>query len=367
MLFASPYINTLKLIHICFIIGGIGFLLTGCCSTPVRKTASKELCSGTKRPYEIKGIRYTPQDHYDYDEHGTASWYGPGFHKKPGSCGTKFDMHSYTAAHKTLPIPSVVEVTNVATGKILHLVINDRGPFVDDRIIDLSKKAAIELGTHSKGLGTVRVRALPEQSIALANYLKQYGRYGMDPSGRGWDEIYHSEIADKYEQYQDQHVAEEPKISHAVYHPNDEVKINETVYQTNIDSDVDQTLAALSPPPKIQSAVYTKKQQGDFDALLNEIAIEKVPSSQKKSGTYTAPTPANTHYIQVGSYIQKQNAVKTQAELNRHGKSLVHLVKSQGQQFYTVKLGPFPTKQHAQKVMKKVETNGYHGLTLTAR
>lgn len=367
MLFASPYINTLKLAIICLTVFGLGFLLTGCCSTPVKKMAAKELCSGTKKPYEIKGTRYTPQDHYDYDEHGTASWYGPGFHQKPGSCGTKFDMHSYTAAHKTLPIPSVVEVTNVDNGKIIHLVINDRGPFVDNRIIDLSKKAAVELGTHGKGLGTVRVKALPEQSVALANYLKQYGRYGMDPSGRGWDEIYRTEIADKYEKYQDQHVAEEPKIINTVYSSNNEAKATKAVYQMNMENDVEQTLAALSPPPKIQSAVYTKKQNGQFDKLLNEIAVEKAQPSQKKSGSYATPMSTNTHYVQVGSYIQKQNAVKTQAELNRHGKSLVHLVKSQGQQFYTVKLGPFPTKQQAQKVMKKVETNGYHGLTLIAK
>ncbi len=367
MLFASPYINTVKLITVYLTVFGLGFFLTGCCSTPVKRMASKELCSGTKRPYEIKGTRYTPLDNYDYDEHGTASWYGPGFHKKPGSCGTKFDMHSYTAAHKTLPIPSVVEVTNVANGKILHLVINDRGPFVDDRIIDLSKKAAIELGTHGKGLETVRVKALPEQSIALANYLKQYGRYGMDPSGRGWDEIYRTEIADKYEQYQDQHIAEEPKVINTVYSPRNEAKFSEAVYQTNMDDDVEQTLATLSPPPKMQPAVYTKKQNGDFEALLNEIAVEKAYPLQKKSTSHTLPAPTNAHYVQVGSYIQKQNAVKTQAKLNHHGKSLVHLVKSQGQQFYTVKLGPFPSKQHAQKVMQKVETNGYHGLTLTAK
>lgn len=374
MFFASSHTNTLKTITISLTFLGLGFFLTGC-STPVKKTPAKELCSGTKRPYEIKGIRYTPQDHYDYEEHGIASWYGPGFDKKPGSCGTKFDMHSYTAAHKTLPIPSVVEVTNVDNGKSLHLVINDRGPFVGDRIIDLSKKAAIELGTHGKGLGKVRVKALPEQSVALANFLKQYGRYGMDPSGRGWDEIYRVEIADKYQQYQDPQPAIEPKISNAVYHP-EEPKISEAVYHPNMDSEVEQTLAVLSPaplPPKAQPAVYTKKQ-ANFEELLNEIAIElneiaieKTAPSQKKIVPSTGPTSANAHYVQVGSYIQKQNAIKTQAELNRHGKSLIHLVKSQGQQFYTVKLGPFPTKKHAQKVMKNVATNGYHGLTLTAK
>lgn len=343
----------------------LGFSLSGC-STPVKKTPAKQLCSGTKRPYEIKGIRYTPQDHYDYEESGVASWYGPGFHKKPGSCGTKFDMHSYTAAHKTLPIPSVVEVTNVDNGKTLHLVINDRGPFVGDRIIDLSKKAAIELGTHGKGLGQVKVRALPEQSVALANYLKQYGAYGMDPSGRGWDEIYYKEIADQHQQYLDRQEPEAEKITNAVYHP-------------EIDQEVQETLAVLSPPtlqlerPKTSPLVHIQKVNAEFDALLHEVAAEKTQITkgssaqtlQRKSPP-AARSASQGHYIQVGNYVQKQNALKTQAELNRLGKVSVDLTKPiRGQQFYTVKMGPFPSKQQAQKVMKNVANNGYQGVILT--
>lgn len=170
---------------------GICLFLIGCST---HQPAETRLCSGTARSYQINGTWYYPQDHYDYEETGTASWYGPGFHGRPKSCGGKFNMNGISAAHKTLPIPSVVQVTNTKTGQSLVLVVDDRGPFVKDRIIDLSKGAAIALGTHGKGLGEVNVVTLPEDSKALANYLLRYGRYGRDPSGRSWLTIYKDEI-----------------------------------------------------------------------------------------------------------------------------------------------------------------------------
>lgn len=175
----------------------IPLFLVGCSTT--QQQAATKLCSGTQRPYQIKGTWHYPQDHYDYEERGVASWYGPGFHGKPKSCGGKYNMHGISAAHKTLPIPSVVQVTNTNTGDSLRLVVDDRGPFIGNRIIDLSKGAAMKLGTHARGLGEVHVQALPEDSKALAAYLLRYGRYGHDPSGRDWLTIYQEEIEGKTE------------------------------------------------------------------------------------------------------------------------------------------------------------------------
>ncbi len=99
-------------------------------------------------------------------------------------------MHGISAAHKTLPIPSVVRVTNMQTGENVKLLIDDRGPFPKGRLIDLSKGAAIHLGIHDRGLGEVRVQCLPEDSKAFAQFVIQYGRYGRDPNGRTWEEIF---------------------------------------------------------------------------------------------------------------------------------------------------------------------------------
>ncbi|MDF3034384.1 MAG: hypothetical protein K0R76_1338 [Alphaproteobacteria bacterium] len=174
------------------IVGAIilaAFVLAGC-STTVHEKAQGNLCTGTKKPYQVKGTWYTPQEHYEYKEIGTASWYGPKFHGRPKSCGEIFDMHGMSAAHKLLPIPSVVRVTNVQNGSTVKLLIDDRGPFVDDRIIDLSKGAATYLGLCNRGLGKVCVECLPEESKAFAKFVAKYGRYGRDPSGRSWEAIF---------------------------------------------------------------------------------------------------------------------------------------------------------------------------------
>lgn len=166
------------------------FALVGCSTVKEGPAAPDKLCTGTKRPYQVKGVTYTPQHHYDYEEEGVASWYGPRFHGRPKSCGEIFDMHGISAAHKTLPIPSVVEVTNVKNGSRVNLLIDDRGPFVGDRIIDLSKGAATYLGIHNQGLGRVRVKCLPDASRAFATFVSRYGRYGRDPEGRTWEAIF---------------------------------------------------------------------------------------------------------------------------------------------------------------------------------
>jgi len=110
------------------------------------------------KPYQIKGVWYHPAEQPDYDEKGIASWYGDQFHGRSTANGERFDMHGVSAAHKTLPLNSMVEVTNLQNGRSMRLRVNDRGPFVEGRIIDLSRQAANELGMLNQGTAMVRVR-----------------------------------------------------------------------------------------------------------------------------------------------------------------------------------------------------------------
>jgi rare lipoprotein A len=124
----------------------------------------------TSRPYVIKGVRYEPQQHYEYDEVGIASHYGDGdnFHGKKTATGEVFDTNALTGAHKTLPLPSVVQVTNLETGRSIKLKLNDRGPFPKGRIIDVSRKAAQLLGFYKQGTVRVRVQSLVAESKRMA-------------------------------------------------------------------------------------------------------------------------------------------------------------------------------------------------------
>ena len=112
------------------------------------------------KPYIVDGIKYFPEMVSAYEKEGLASWYGPNFDKKLTANGEIFDQNIISAAHKTLPLPSIVKVTNLNNNKSLYIRVNDRGPFVNDRIIDLSKEAAIKLNIYSKGVEKVKVKLL---------------------------------------------------------------------------------------------------------------------------------------------------------------------------------------------------------------
>ncbi len=120
-------------------------------------------------PFTVAGKTYTPEDISNYDDVGYASWYGAEFEGKPTANGEIFKARASSAAHKTLPLPSYVEVTSLDTGKTILVRINDRGPFANDRLIDLSEAAARELGFTQQGVSGVRVRKVnpPEQERAM--------------------------------------------------------------------------------------------------------------------------------------------------------------------------------------------------------
>jgi len=120
----------------------------------------------TGEPYQVGGIWYVPHEQPHYDETGIASWYGDAFQMKATANGEIFDMNQFSAAHTTLPLPSMVEVTNLDNGRKLTVRVNDRGPFVGNRIIDLSHAAAHELGYDRAGLAHVRVRYIGPAPLA---------------------------------------------------------------------------------------------------------------------------------------------------------------------------------------------------------
>jgi len=116
---------------------------------------------GNHSPYTVLGKTYTVlPSSKGYHERGIASWYGSKFHGRRTSSGEPYDMHLATAAHKNLPLPTYAEVTNLDNGRKMIVKINDRGPFHDDRIIDLSYAAAIKLGVDQTGTARIDVRAI---------------------------------------------------------------------------------------------------------------------------------------------------------------------------------------------------------------
>lgn len=186
-----------------FLIFCSSFLFTGCSTkqtydySSYRKDTgdksinnSEAMHRATMRPYNVFGIRYYPfvanvGDQFD----GIASWYGPDFHAKKTSNGEVYNMYADTAAHKTLPMNTMVRVDNLENGKSVIVRINDRGPFVSGRIIDLSNKAAHDIGMVKKGTAKVKVTVLgfhakiaqtkeeKEETATVGKYFIQVGAF----------------------------------------------------------------------------------------------------------------------------------------------------------------------------------------------
>ena len=182
----------MKKIIFSILVGIIGIFIVGCGSKSVdygsyngqrdygAMNNSKQVQSATMRPYQINGKWYYPTTVSLGESHdGIASWYGPDFHGKKTSNGETYSMYAHTAAHKTFPMNTIVRVTSMENGKSTVVRINDRGPFVTGRIIDLSNSAAKDIDMLHKGTARVRVEvigfngaisdSIPLSKEALAN------------------------------------------------------------------------------------------------------------------------------------------------------------------------------------------------------
>src|SRR5215510_5281426 len=166
------------------------FMLAGCTESKVVVDQAKVITNPGPakpapykigKPYQVEGVWYYPKADYRYSETGIASWYGPGFHGKRTANGEVYDENGLTAAHKTLPMPSMVRVTNLENGRSIEVRINDRGPFSAGRLIDLTRRGAQLLGFIDQGTARVRVDIMPEESQQLAALASRQGGDQVPP------------------------------------------------------------------------------------------------------------------------------------------------------------------------------------------
>ncbi|MCX7337765.1 MAG: septal ring lytic transglycosylase RlpA family protein [Alphaproteobacteria bacterium] len=316
--------------------------LAGCSSTSSDRTRVTGVCKSCK-PYFVRGSWHFPQEHYDYDEEGLASWYGPECHGKPKAYGEPFDQHALTAAHKTLPLPTIVRVTNLDNGRSVKVLVDDRGPYVyAGRIIDLSVASAKAIGTYNKGVARVRVTALVEESKAFSNYLAKLGtKSGRDPSGRTWLQVYNQEIdGNTFSDAATTLAADPSRQSTPIIYP-------------PIDSILGQT--PITYPAKKSAA---PKPETTMDNLVQKLEIEKAPKPVQQK--------ISSIFIDVGGqFTQEANAQKLSNEIRVLGKTkIMQTTHPQGQKFYSVRMGPFDTTQKAKAAVKDLTDAGQAKATI---
>ena len=302
----------------------IGSLFLGACSTAelaidlakkYQRTQSEESIARpgvvaaphykVGNPYQIGGVWYYPERNLTYDETGIASWYGDEFAGKLTANGEIFDPSLISAAHKTLPMPSIVRVTNLDIGKSIVVRINDRGPYVSGRIIDMSREGARLLGFKDKGIARVRVQVLTELSLQHEKFAKA-GQFPLLGDAK----------------------ADSPPTT--------------AVKKPSVSLSARTTRAAAVKPKAGESAVN----------LLASV----------RSGEVLDTNPQITDlWVQIGAFHSEANAVNVLRKVQDIAPGEISQVQNNGQNFFRSRIGPLSDIDEADRILDVIFQRGFKG------
>ncbi|MCH8925362.1 MAG: septal ring lytic transglycosylase RlpA family protein [Proteobacteria bacterium] len=306
---------------------GLGVVLAGCAQNRLGERTAKP-ASGPVQPitdqrpsaykvgdpYQIGGTWYYPKADYTYRETGIASWYGPGFHGRATANGEVFDQNALTGAHRTLPMPSMVRVTNLDNGRSIKVRINDRGPFKNGRIIDLSRRAADLLGFRRIGTAKVRVEVVADESRALATAALSEEAAELAPDAA-------------------------PIVPVAV---------------KDLPGAGDAAAWATQPATPAASqtawAVPRRSETLDRPPLL-------VPAPD--GIVTTVPVRTSRIFVQAGSFTRIANAHKLRARLAGVGKAQIAQAVVNHQRYFRVRFGPMGSVEDADRLLALLLDNGH--------
>jgi rare lipoprotein A len=330
------------------------------------------------KPYSIAGETYYPQYDPHYSEEGIASWYGPGFHGKKTANGETYDQYAMTAAHKTLPMPSLVKVTNLQNGKTVTVRITDRGPFKAGRIIDLSKGAAQAIDIH--GIEKVRVEYLKEETEQLWASLKiQPKNIAFAKNDRARPSREEIAAADNaYQMAQNNIVIDESEISSSApimsVSSNDvtNVENNAPPKPRNLGFGLIRSAEAATPsssgspfgkPSKPLDAAPNEpiaNRERDHQTAADILDDDPISPNDQMDGTASkvADTGANAldppiprvggYMVQAGAFSSDVNANKIANKIKHLGKVAVEATSGGASVLHRVRLGPFTSKGEAE-------------------
>jgi rare lipoprotein A len=274
------------------------------------------------QPYQINGVWYYPRTDWNYDETGIASWYGEDFHGRYTANGEVFDLNGLTAAHKTLQMPVNVRVTNLENGRSVVLRVNDRGPFVNNRIIDVSRRSAQLLGFEGQGTARVRVQVIPPPGGAPTPGAATF-------------------------------VAAKPVTS-------DEERTAAAAAPVG-----QVAAAALPPPPGVRQAptpaaaqpVLPKPAQPPAAAIptptAGAVAAPKLPEK-----VTVVPVSSAQIFVQAGAFTRFDNANRLQAQMRGLGPTSVSQFARDGMTFFRVRIGPLKSVDDADALLDRVIASG---------
>ncbi|MCH7889590.1 MAG: septal ring lytic transglycosylase RlpA family protein [Proteobacteria bacterium] len=333
-------------------------------------------------PYQMYGTWYYPEHDPEYNEIGIASWYGEPFHGRATANGSVYDMNALTAAHKTLPMPSMVMVTNLENGRSLTLTVNDRGPFTTGRIIDVSRRAAQLLGFSEQGTTLVRIQAVRAEPAATMVASPSPAAEAAQPPQAAAAPPPAAEAAQP-----PQVITQEPlpAIALAPMVPEDFTRAPAPTFTLAAKAPeaaatepptpivlvgATPEAAAAEPPPPIALVGVTPEAAAAapppppitlVGATPEAAAAEPPPAIALAAAMplAVAADEAVTMYIQAGAFTKLDNARRLSATLARFGPARMTRAVVRGREFYRVRIGPIGTREEANALLARVIAAGH--------
>jgi rare lipoprotein A len=279
---------------------------------------------GNPPSYEVFGKRYyVMASSVGYVERGVASWYGPGFHKELTSVREPYDMYGMTAAHKTLPLPAYVRVTNLQNGRSCVVRVNDRGPFVGNRIIDLSYTAAAKLDMLRDGTAMVEVRVLQPLNPALDTHLT-VASVGALPLASPPSTSPAAPLASSPSVSPPVPLASAPVVSPAV----------------------PLTSPPVAPPAAAPLAIQPMATAAGVPPVIKPAPVTSAP--------------VRTLFVQAGAFAAPDNAQRLADKLRSEGYTQVFVRDDliAGRKLYRVRIGPIPDVPQFDRIVAALEQEG---------
>ncbi len=345
------------------------------------------------QPYQIKGVTYTPQEDYSYSESGMASWYVGDSNHSITANGEKYDPNLMTAMHKTLPLPSLVRITNLENNNTAIVRVNDRGPFVNNRLMDVSQKAAEALEFTVTGTTMIRVDILPEESRRMKEKLLRQNKVDTSDSQPHTPLNLNADLSQplylpsaSHQILYDGKTTDlgEPVVLEEELKPIDltqetqnmsidkkDVDVNAESSTSNLQvledpvvkNDIDSLKKNISQPI---SEMKLNKNQTTMSSSLSSaeqliVSAQKISSrSDKIKDDITEEKISKpVFYIQAGAFTNLQNADLFSKELQSYGKVGVYPKQIGSRNFHRVLIGPFETREDANQTLDKLDREGY--------
>ncbi len=326
------------------------------------------------KPYQIGGIWYTPREDPTYNRVGRASWYGELFHGRRTANGEIYDMDRLSAASPILPLPVYVQVTNLENGRTIVVRVNDRGPYANDRILDLSRRSAEVLGFRGSGTALVRVKYLGRAPLSGDDRYEQKflaSQSFMQVAAKG-SRKGKAPKADIVSLPPENPENLETPWKEAPPQPAATAGTEETVRRASLppakkgQPAQDQAVSygwTMVAPPKEAEAIPS-------DAPLYWQASPRAAQVSQPSATGSlpqAPGPGGGFLIQAGSFKNRENADRARAALSPIGPVELAETGAAGNLYFRVRLGPFADRGAAEAALSKVAQAGYQGATIVAK